>query len=60
MLDPDRGTIAALGIHGQTIYVDPETELVGVKLSTWPVADEDPLWDLELDAFAAIGRELAG
>jgi CubicO group peptidase (beta-lactamase class C family) len=60
VLDPDRGTIAALGIHGQTIYVDPETELVGVKLSTWPVADEDPLWDLELDAFAAIGRELAG
>jgi CubicO group peptidase (beta-lactamase class C family) len=60
VLDPDRGTIAALGIHGQTIYVDPEAELVGVKLSTWPVADEDPLWDLELDAFAAIGRELSG
>ena len=58
MLDSDRGTIAALGIHGQTIYIDPEAELVVVKLSTWPVADEDPLWDYELDAFAAIGREL--
>ena len=60
VLDPERGTIAALGIHGQTIYVDPEAELVGVKLSTWPVADEDPLWDYELGAFAAIARELSG
>ena len=60
VVDLDRGTIAALGIHGQTIYVDPEAELVGVKLSTWPVADDDALWDLELDAFAAIGRELSG
>jgi len=59
VLDPDRGTIAALGIHGQTIYIDPESEVVGVKLSTWPVADEDALWALELGAFAAIARELS-
>ena len=59
VLDAKRGAIAALGIHGQTIYVDPESELVGVKFSTWPVADDDTLWDLELDAFAAIGRELS-
>ncbi len=34
--DADRGDLAARGVFGQLIYVDPLSELVVVKLSTWP------------------------
>jgi CubicO group peptidase (beta-lactamase class C family) len=47
--DPDRGygyqwwtmgdnTFAAIGIHGQLIYIDPARQLVVAMNSAWPVA----------------------
>lgn len=34
--DVDRGDFMARGVFGQLIYVDPEADLVAIKLSTWP------------------------
>ncbi|WP_172295490.1 serine hydrolase [Pseudoruegeria sp. HB172150] len=34
--DADRGDICAVGVFGQLIYVDPESDMVVAKLSTWP------------------------
>lgn len=36
VLDVGRGTYSARGIFGQMIYIDPDSELVAVKLSSWP------------------------
>jgi len=34
----DHGAFAAIGIHGQLIYVDPARKLVVAMNSAWPVA----------------------
>lgn len=59
---PDRARAAfcAIGIHGQYIYVDPEDEMVIVRVSSQPVAFEishDKMW---LRACRAIGDRLNG
>ena len=56
---PDRQVLLCLGIHGQMVYVDRETGLVAVKLSSWPTP-QDP-WRLfsTLAAFDAIKAEMA-
>jgi len=56
---PDRQVLLCLGIHGQMVFVDRETGLVAVKLSSWPTP-QDP-WKLfsTLAAFDAINAELA-
>lgn len=36
VVDGRRGVYSARGVFGQFIYIDPELELVVVKLSTWP------------------------
>jgi CubicO group peptidase (beta-lactamase class C family) len=56
---PDRQVLLCLGIHGQMVYVDRETGLVAVKLSSWPTP-QDP-WRLfsTLAAFDAIKGEMA-
>lgn len=38
VLDREAGISAALGIHGQMIYVDPRRESVVVTLASWPLA----------------------
>ena len=45
--DADRPAHLSLGIFGQHIYVDPDTGLVAVKLSSWPdfLSDEGYLLD---------------
>ncbi|HEY6681607.1 MAG TPA: serine hydrolase [Propionibacteriaceae bacterium] len=55
---PDRQVLLCLGIHGQMIFVDRETGLVAVKLSSWPTP-QDP-WRLfsTLAAFDAINAHL--
>jgi CubicO group peptidase (beta-lactamase class C family) len=55
---PDRQVLLCLGIHGQMVYVDRETGLVAVKLSSWPTP-QDP-WRLfsTLAAFDAIKAEM--
>src|SRR3546814_19159290 len=35
---PSPGIYAALGIFGQTIYIDPAKDLVIVQIATWPAA----------------------
>jgi CubicO group peptidase (beta-lactamase class C family) len=55
---PDRQVLLCLGIHGQMIYVDRTTGLVGVKLSSWPTPQDS--WKLfsTLAAFDAISAEM--
>ena len=56
---PDRPVLLCLGIHGQMIYVDRATGLVGAKLSSWPTPQDS--WKLfsTLAAFDAISAEVA-
>ena len=55
---PDRQVLLCLGIHGQMIFVDRETGLVAVKLSSWPTPQDS--WRLfsTLVAFDAINAHL--
>jgi len=41
----ERGNVSAIGIHGQHLWLDPPTDSVIVKLSTWPEPDSDE-WHL--------------
>ena len=47
--------LVCLGIHGQMVYVNRETRLVGVKLSSWPTPQHTPSLVDTLRAFGAIG-----
>jgi CubicO group peptidase (beta-lactamase class C family) len=44
------GAFCGIGIHGQWLYVDPESEVVIVKMSSQPEPVDDPL-DLAIVAF---------
>jgi CubicO group peptidase (beta-lactamase class C family) len=48
--------LVCLGIHGQMVWVDRASRTVGVKLSSWPTAQNAPYLVDTLRAFAAIGR----
>ncbi len=55
----DNGPILmCLGIHGQMIFVEPSTQMVGVKLSTWPYPQDADRLLPTIEAFKAIGRAL--
>ena len=55
-----RGTaLVCLGIHGQMVYVNRETRLVGVKVSSWPTPQHTSSLVDTLRAFGAIGAKLA-
>lgn len=57
----DAGSILlCLGIHGQMVFVEWSTGLVGVKLSTWPLPQDSDKLVATINAFRAIGRELRG
>ncbi|MCR5858066.1 serine hydrolase [Mesorhizobium sp. J428] len=58
--DSERRCLWARGIFGQSIYADPEAELVIVKLSTWPDFSSADLSLELLAAMHAIRNELAG
>ena len=51
--------LLCLGIHGQMVYVNRVTRLVGVKLSSWPTPQHAPSLVDTLRAFGAIGAALA-
>ena len=55
-----RGSICAIGIHGQWIYVDPEAEVVIAKQSSQPLPVDDAMDHLLLKGFEALSRALAG
>ena len=56
---PDRDVLLCLGIHGQMIYINPDTGVVAAKLSSWP--EPQHAWKLfsALRAFDAISSQLA-
>ncbi|NKB76088.1 MAG: serine hydrolase [Gammaproteobacteria bacterium] len=56
--DVDRSAYMARGVFGQFIYVDPDNDLVCVKLSTWPEFTSVPRLHTTLNAFHAIGQYL--
>ena len=50
--------LVCLGIHGQMIYVNQETGLVGVKMSSWPTPQDAASLVDTLRAFGALGEHL--
>jgi CubicO group peptidase (beta-lactamase class C family) len=50
--------LLCLGIHGQMVYVNPTTRLVGVKLSSWPNPQHTPSLVDTIRAFGSIGTAL--
>ena len=54
------GAYCGLGIHGQTVFVDPASGLVAVKLSSHPAALDEALDDNLFRALAAIAEALGG
>jgi hypothetical protein len=50
--------LLCLGIHGQMIYVNPRAQLVGVKLSSWPAAQDAAMFLDTLRMFDALAAHL--
>ncbi|HET6989389.1 MAG TPA: serine hydrolase [Kribbella sp.] len=50
--------LVCLGIHGQMVYVNRSTGLVGVKMSSWPTPQHTASLVDTLRAFGAIGAHL--
>ncbi|CAN5392002.1 serine hydrolase [soil metagenome] len=56
----DNGPIMmALGIHGQMIFIEQSTQLVAVKLSTWPTPQDATKLLPTIEGFRAIGRAVS-
>jgi CubicO group peptidase (beta-lactamase class C family) len=53
-LDNGHGAFCAIGIHGQWIYIDPLAEAVIVKLSSQPLAVDEPMDRLSMAGFHGI------
>lgn len=56
---PAASVLLCLGIHGQMMYVNTAANVVGVKLSRWPVPQDPVMLTTTLRAFDAITRHLA-
>jgi len=52
--------LVCLGIHGQMVYVNRSTRTVGVKLSSWPQAQNVTHLVDTLRAFASVCAQLSG
>lgn len=55
---PNRSVLLGLGIHGQMLYVNQRAGVTGVKLSTWPSAQNPVAFYDTLGAFEAMARVL--
>ncbi|MFL1379343.1 serine hydrolase domain-containing protein [Nocardiopsis protaetiae] len=53
-LGGDRRAFTGLGIHGQYLWVDPQADVVVVKTSAWPTADDEDRDDETVAAMRAI------
>ena len=58
LLDDDDGSFAALGIYGQTIYVNPKRHVVIVQTAAWPEPDPNARWDETIKVMQALAREI--
>src|SRR5450631_1998422 len=54
----DNGTYEALGIFGQTIFVNPKEDLIIVTSSAWPQADEPKFYAISKAYFSAVTKAL--
>ena len=52
------GAYAARGVHGQTIYIDPEAEMVIVRLASYPEAKNAQIDPTSLPAYQAVAEYL--
>ncbi len=57
--DPQRGVIMALGIHGQTLYIDPDREFLVAKFSSQPAPVDIAMALDQVRGFEAIAEYLA-
>ena len=58
--DPQQGVLMALGIHGQTLYIDPQREFVVAKFSSQPARVNTAMAVDQMLAFEAIENFLVG
>lgn len=56
---PDSHAFLALGIHGQMIYINPGTNVVGVKLSSWGLPQDATKLFPTIRAFDAVAKAVA-
>lgn len=52
------GSLCAIGIHGQWIYVNPTNDIVAVRMSSQPAPDDEELDSKMLEIFTGISRYL--
>lgn len=58
LLYDDDGSFAALGIYGQTIYVNPRRHVVIAQTAAWPEPDPDERWDETIKVMQTLAREI--
>ena len=56
--DSGNGVFMGLGIYGQMVFIHSAAEMVGVKFSTWPVADDDEFVRRDVRGMEAIAEWL--
>ncbi|MEV7663855.1 serine hydrolase [Paenarthrobacter sp. NPDC089316] len=54
----ERGNVTGIGIHGQYLWLDPVTDTVIVKLSTWPEPESVHLHTLQNQLLLDVSRAL--
>ena len=54
----ERGNVSGIGIHGQNLWLDPQTDSVIVKLSSWPEPLSDELDVLQNTLLLDVSRAL--
>ncbi|MGA9798961.1 MAG: serine hydrolase [Terriglobales bacterium] len=59
ILNNDDGAFAALGIYGQTIYVNPKRHVVIVQTAAWPQPDPDERWDETIKVMQTLATKIA-
>ena len=57
--DEERRAILARGVFGQLLYMDPQAEFAGVKLSSWPEFLSDAKMRTALAANVAASQKLS-
>jgi CubicO group peptidase (beta-lactamase class C family) len=58
LLDGKDEEFAALGIYGQTIYVNPRRQVVIVQTAAWPEPDTPDRWDETIAVMQTLARQI--
>lgn len=54
----DHGAFAARGVYGQTVYIDPEADMVIARFASYPMASNAHIDATSLPAYQALGEYL--